>query len=511
MFIFDEPTTGLHFHDINKLLAAFNALIERGHTIVIVEHNMDVIKCADWVVDLGPEAGTGGGRVVFEGTPRNLEQCPASYTGKYLRLRTKLSTNTAPVKAEFPRQATTMEFFTYRLPNGIRGIHRQVKSNVAHCALVINAGSRDEHPDQYGLAHLTEHAFFKGTQRRRAWQVNCRLENLGGELNAFTTKEDTTIHATTLRGDFPRAAELIADVAFRSTFPERELEREKEVIADEINTYKDSPADLIYDTFEDMLFAGSELGHNILGRKNALARYDGEAIRAFTGRTHTTDQMVFSSIGNFSAKTAEAVAARYFAGQAASARGFGRVAPAPCAAFEKTVVKHTHQTHCIIGNRAYGIGEEKRLPLALLINILGGPCANSLLNVVVREKNGLSYNIEASYTPYSDSGIVAIYFSSENGNTAQCIEPRSKGNCTGCARRRSPHASCVDGEKTVHRTAGHIEREQRRVHAGGRKKFPDARRRGYHGTGLRQSARTDRRTAHRGRRRGFLRHVETHL
>ena len=121
-------------------------------------------------------------------------------------------------------------------------------------------------------------------------------------------------------------------------------------------------------------------------------------------------------------KTAEAVAARYFAGQAASARGFGRVAPAPCAAFEKTVVKHTHQTHCIIGNRAYGIGEEKRLPLALLINILGGPCANSLLNVVVREKNGLSYNIEASYTPYSDSGIVAIYFSSENGNTAQCID-----------------------------------------------------------------------------------------
>ena len=176
---------------------------------------------------------------------------------------------------------------------------------MAHCALVINAGSRDEHPDQYGLAHLTEHAFFKGTQRRRAWQVNCRLENLGGELNAFTTKEDTTIHATTLRGDFPRAAELIADVAFRSTFPERELEREKEVIADEINTYKDSPADLIYDTFEDMLFAGSELGHNILGRKNALARYDGEAIRAFTGRTHTTDQMVFSSIGNFSAKTAD--------------------------------------------------------------------------------------------------------------------------------------------------------------------------------------------------------------
>ena len=127
------------------------------------------------------------------------------------------------------------EFHTYRLPNGIRGIHRQVKGNVAHCALVVNAGSRDERSDEYGLAHFAEHAFCKGTQRRRAWQVNCRLENLGGELNAFTTKEDTTIHATTLRGDFAKAAELLADVAFRSTFPDRELEREKEVIYDEIN------------------------------------------------------------------------------------------------------------------------------------------------------------------------------------------------------------------------------------------------------------------------------------
>ncbi len=205
-----------------------------------------------------------------------------------------------------------MEFYTYTLPNGIRGIHRQVRSTVAHCALVIGAGSRDEHPGQYGLAHLTEHAFFKGTERRRAWQVNCRLENLGGELNAFTTKEETTIHATTLRGDFAKAAELIADIAFRSTFPEREIEREKEVIVDEINTYKDSPAEMLYDTFEDMLFEGSELGHNILGRKAALMRYDGAAIRAFTARTHTTDRMVFSSIGNFSPKTAEATALRYF-------------------------------------------------------------------------------------------------------------------------------------------------------------------------------------------------------
>lgn len=315
-----------------------------------------------------------------------------------------------------------MEFYTYTLPNGIRGIHRQVRSTVAHCALVIGAGSRDEHPGQYGLAHLTEHAFFKGTERRRAWQVNCRLENLGGELNAFTTKEETTIHATTLRGDFAKAAELIADIAFRSTFPEREIEREKEVIADEINTYKDSPADMIYDTFEDMLFEGSELGHNILGRKAALMRYDGAAIRAFTARTHTTDRMVFSSIGNFSPKTAEATALRYFGEQAATTRGFERAAPPAVKPFEKTVTKHTHQTHCIIGNRACGIEETKRLPLALLVNVLGGPSANSLLNVEVREKHGLSYNIEANYIPYGDSGLVAIYFSSEHANEAQCAE-----------------------------------------------------------------------------------------
>ena len=314
------------------------------------------------------------------------------------------------------------EFETYRLPNGIRGIHRQVRGKVAHCALVVNAGTRDELPTEHGLAHFTEHAFFKGTRRRRAWQVNCRLENLGGELNAFTTKEDTTIHATTLKGDFSKAAELIADIAFRSTFPDRELEREKEVIRDEINTYKDSPADLIYDTFEEMLFAGSELGHNILGTKQALARFDGDAIRRFRERTHTTDQMVFSSIGNFSVRTAEAVAARYFGDQPATLRRFARAVPPPCTPFEKIVDKHTHQTHCLTGARAYGIDEQKRLPLALLVNILGGPSANSLLNMELREKHGLSYNIEASYTPYGDCGIVAVYFSSDHGHMEQCID-----------------------------------------------------------------------------------------
>ncbi len=315
-----------------------------------------------------------------------------------------------------------MDFYIYTLPNGIRGIHRQVRSKVAHCALAINAGSRDELPSEHGLAHFTEHGFFKGTTHRKAFQVNCRLENLGGELNAYTTKEDTTIHATFLRSDFAKAAELIADVAFHSTFPDKELDKEREVIYDEINTYKDSPTEMLFDTFEDMIFEGSDLGHNILGRKSTLARFDSEAIMRFRRRTHTSDRMVFASTGNFSPAVAEQVARRYLAEQEATVRGYDRVAPSAHKPFFKSVAKHTHQTHCIVGNRAYGILNPKRQPLALLVNILGGPCANSLLNILLREKNGLSYNIEASYTPYCDSGIVFIYFSCDTDKTDLCLE-----------------------------------------------------------------------------------------
>ena len=314
------------------------------------------------------------------------------------------------------------EFYTYTLPNGIKGIHRKVKSGAARCALIIGAGSRDELPTEYGIAHFTEHGLFKGTEHRKAYQVNCRLENLGGELNAFTTKEDTTVHATVLRSDFSKAAELIADVAFHSTFPDKELDKEREVIVDEINTYKDSPMDMTYDTFEDMLFEGSELGHNILGTKRDLMRHNSAALHRFVSRTHTTDQMVFASIGNISESRIEQIANRYFASQPASTRSYTRTAPKGYTQFDREIVKHTHQSHCIIGNRAYSITEDKRLPFSLLINILGGPCANSRLNVNVREKNGLSYNIEASYTPYSDCGMAVIYFSSDHCNTDHCRE-----------------------------------------------------------------------------------------
>lgn len=314
------------------------------------------------------------------------------------------------------------EFETYILPNGIRGIHRRVRSGVVHCGLVVNAGARDERKGEYGIAHFTEHALFKGTQRRKAYQVNCRLENLGGELNAYTTKEDTTLHATVLRRDFRRAVELIADVMFCSTFPDRELDKEREVIADEINSYKDSPSERIYDDFEDLIFRDSELGHNILGSKSTIARFNSERLHDFVGRTYTTDQMVFSSIGNFSAATARVVAECYLGGFEPTSRGFKREAPAQYQPFDVRMSRHTHQTHGLLGTRGYSITDERRLPLALMVNILGGPSANSLLNIELREKRGLSYNVEATYTPYSDTGIVGVYFSSDHCNAAQCVE-----------------------------------------------------------------------------------------
>ena len=314
------------------------------------------------------------------------------------------------------------EFYTYTLPNGIRGIHCKVKSGAARCALIIGAGSRDELPTEHGIAHFAEHGLFKGTTHRKSYQVNCRLENLGGELNAFTTKEDTTVHATVLKGDFSKAVELVSDVVFNSTFPDKELDKEREVIIDEINTYKDSPMDLIYDTFEDMLFEGSELGHNILGTKRSLMRHNSQALHRFVDRTYTTDQMAFASIGNISNNHIEQIAHRYFADKPATSRSHSRVAPNALVPFEREQIKHTHQAHCIIGNRAYSINEDKRVPFLLLTNILGGPTANSRLNVNVRERNGLSYNIEANYTAYNDCGMAVIYFSSEHCNSDHCRE-----------------------------------------------------------------------------------------
>lgn len=315
-----------------------------------------------------------------------------------------------------------MEFFTYTLPNGIRCIHKRVRSSVVHCALSINTGSRDEEKNEAGMAHLVEHMLFKGTERRRAYHVNCRLENLGGELNAFTTKEETVIHATTLRSDFSKAAELIADVVFHSTFPEHELEKEKQVIFDEINLYKDSPSERIYDDFEELAFSDSPIGRNILGCKASLKKMGQADMVRFIGRTHNTDQMVFSVIGNVSEKTFMQIVERYFGEIPENRRAFERVRPGVLEPFRKQVSRGTHQNHCIIGTRAYDLYDIRRPALLLLSNYLGGPSANSLLNVELRERNALSYSVESSYTPFTDTGIAAIYFSCERDKTDRCLD-----------------------------------------------------------------------------------------
>lgn len=316
-----------------------------------------------------------------------------------------------------------MEFFTFTLPNGIRCIHKKVRSSVAHCALTVNAGSRDELSGEHGIAHFTEHSIFKGTEHRRAFHINSRLENLGGELNAFTTKEDTAVHATTLKADFPKAAELISDIVFHSTFPEHEVEREKQVVVDEINTYRDIPQEMIYDRFEALMFPDSPLGRNILGTKQSVRRFDGAAIRRFMDRTYTPDQMVFSVVGNISEKAFVRVAERYFGGVPSALRSFERVAPSAYVPFEEIGPKNgNHQAHCIIGNRAYSLSDPRRLSLSLLVNILGGPAANSRLNTVLRERNGLSYNIEAGFSPLSDTGYAGIYFSCDKDKVDRCRE-----------------------------------------------------------------------------------------
>lgn len=312
--------------------------------------------------------------------------------------------------------------YIYTLNNGIRCIHQPAKSPVAHCALLVGAGSRDELAGEHGLAHLVEHALFKGTAHRRAHHINSRLENLGGELNAYTTKEETVVHATTLGGDLAKAAELIADVVFRSTFPEGEVAREQAVIVDEINSYRDAPGERIWDEFEDLIFHGSPLGHNILGTAASVRRQSSPSIRAFVERAYRTDAMVFASIGHISEKRWRTIVERCFADQPARTSVSTRTAPPVNPRFEKTLSPRGHQAHCLLGGRAPDAYAPERVALSLLVNILGGPAANSLLNVALRERRGLTYNIEAGYTPFADAGLATIYFSAEKPHVAQCVE-----------------------------------------------------------------------------------------
>lgn len=311
---------------------------------------------------------------------------------------------------------------TATLANGIRIIHKSVDSDVAHCGIIINTGTRDEDEKEHGIAHFTEHMLFKGTKKRKAFHVLSRMEDVGGEIDAYTTKEETCISASFLHEFYERAIELMNDVVFNSTFPKKEMDKEREVIIDEINSYKDSPADMIFDEFEDLIYPGHSLGRNILGTKKLLEKYTDDDIIKFISKKYNTDEMVFCSIGNIKFEKLLKYCEKYFGSNPQNKRNFKRIPFTGNVSIERTLKKHTHQAHCILGTYAYSFSNPKRLPLFLISNMLAGPGMNSRLNMVLREKRGLSYNIESSYIPYEDTGNFNIYFGVDKDNLNYSIE-----------------------------------------------------------------------------------------
>jgi predicted Zn-dependent peptidase len=304
----------------------------------------------------------------------------------------------------------------------MRIIHKYTSSPVVFCGLTINTGTRDEQDAEHGMAHFLEHTLFKGTSKRKAYHINNRLDNVGGEFNAFTTKEETVIQACVISSDFARAVELIADVTFNSIFPEHEINKEKQVIFEEIDSYDDSPADLIFDDFEDLLFDKYPIGRNILGTKKTVKKFLPEDIMKFVARTYNTDQMVFSSAGKISVNRLKYCCEKYFGEQAANLRNFNRIKPENYNVFNKSVIKKIHQNHVILGNRAYDYNDKHRTALSLLMNYLGGPATNSVLNMSLREKYGLVYTAEAGYTPYNDTGNVTLYYATSKTNAEQSYD-----------------------------------------------------------------------------------------
>jgi len=308
-----------------------------------------------------------------------------------------------------------MQYNYHILSNGIRIIHKQVTNHVAHCGIVINAGTRDESEEMSGIAHFIEHIIFKGTKKRKAFHILSRLENVGGDLNAYTAKEETFLYASFLNEYYERTLELFSDILFNSTFPVKEIAKEKEVVLDEINSYKDSPSELIFDEFEELLYKGQPLGRPILGTPETVKSFGREHVLAFIAQNYIPEKMVISSVGNLPFSNLVALCEKYF-GAASSLRPSSSTTTSM--GYSPAIVqeeKSNYQTHCVLGVPAYAIMDEKRNPLALLNNILGGPGMNSRLNLNIREKYGYCYSIESHYVPYSDTGNFHIYLGTDNG------------------------------------------------------------------------------------------------
>ncbi|MFA6770248.1 MAG: pitrilysin family protein [Bacteroidales bacterium] len=330
-----------------------------------------------------------------------------------------------------------MDIITSQLESGIGYAFHKISSPVAYCALSIKAGTRDEADNFNGVAHLTEHMLFKGTSKRGAKRISNFLERLGGELNAYTTKEETVIHATVLKEDIGKAVELLSDLAFNSLFPEKEFIKEREIVLEEISSYKDIPAEQILDDFDHYLFGEHPLAKPILGTAKSVKKIGVEQIKKFTDRYYKPSNMTFSIVANMSNERAMSLVNRYFGGGdnlltwpspkeleveskqlfSSSKSLLGPSISQP----EKRVVKRTFQAHCVVGVPAYDLYDPRRLPLALLTNILGGPALNSKLNQALREKYAMAYTVDASYTPYTDTGLFTIYFGTDKNNIDKCL------------------------------------------------------------------------------------------
>ena len=307
-----------------------------------------------------------------------------------------------------------MDILLHKLDNGLRLVHHRIPGLVAHCGLIINTGSRDESEKNHGIAHFVEHMLFKGTEKRKAFHILSRLEDVGGELNAYTTKEETSVHASFLKDDYERAIELISDVTFNSSFPDKEIEKEKDVVIEEINSYLDNPADLIFDDFEELIFHDQPIGRNILGTQESVRSFTRKKLYDFVARNYNANQMVFCSVGNISDEKILRLFIKYFSKVATPDRAGRQNKKWIYSPYSVIKKKDTYQNHCIIGNLAYDLKDRRRMGMFLLNNIVGGQGMNSRLNLSLREKNGLAYNVESGYNPYCDTGVFSIYFGTDS-------------------------------------------------------------------------------------------------
>lgn len=316
------------------------------------------------------------------------------------------------------------DYQIHTFPNGLRLVHQHINhdSAVGHLGLIINTGSRDELKKENGLAHFIEHVIFKGTKKRKAFHVLSRLEDVGAEINAYTSKEETVLQATFLNQHYERSLELIADIIINSTFPQKELEKEKEVVIDEINSYKDSPSEQIFDDFDMLLFPKHPLGLDILGTKSKVRKFTQNDVLAFIAKHYVASEMVLSSVGNIPFEKLILLTEKYFSDLSAEKNKKKRTPPPQYNAIEIIKKKRVYQAHCIIGNRAYSIQDDKRAAFSLLNNYLGGPGLNSRLNLGIREKYGFTYNLESNFTALSDTGQFSVYLGTDQQYLEKTIQ-----------------------------------------------------------------------------------------